>query len=92
MAIEPWLRRQWPKSIVSWSRLLAGSWRDPVVGRDILLGVALGIVWILVFEIHYIPIMHMGGSPAIGSTDALVGGAWRSARGCANGPNRFRLL
>jgi predicted Ser/Thr protein kinase len=74
MAIEPWVRRQWPKSIVSWSRLLAGSWRDPVVGRDILLGVALGVVWILVFEIRYIPIMHMGGVPAIGSTDALVGG------------------
>jgi serine/threonine-protein kinase len=74
MAIEPWVRRQWPKSIVSWSRLLTGSWRDPVVGRDILLGVALGVVWILVFQIRYIPIMHMGGVPAIGSTDALVGG------------------
>ena len=74
MAIEPWVRRQWPKSIVSWSRLLAGSWRDPVVGRDILLGVALGVIWLLVFEIRYIPIMHLGGVPAIGSTDALIGG------------------
>src|SRR5579864_5436149 len=74
MAIEPWVRRQWPKSIVSWSRLLAGSFRDPVVGRDILLGVALGVVWILVFQIRYIPMMHMGASPGIGSTDALMGG------------------
>jgi serine/threonine protein kinase len=74
MAIEPWVRRQWPKSIISWSRLLAGSWRDPVVGRDILLGVALGVVWILVFEIRYIPMMHMGASPALGATDALMGG------------------
>jgi serine/threonine-protein kinase len=74
MAIEPWVRRQWPKSLVSWSRLLAGNWRDPVVGRDILLGVALGAVWILVFQIRYIPIMHMGGVPAMGSTDALMGG------------------
>jgi predicted Ser/Thr protein kinase len=74
MAIEPWVRRQWPKSIVSWSRLLAGGWRDPVVGRDILLGVALGVVWILVFQIRYIPMMHMGASPGIGSTDALMGG------------------
>jgi serine/threonine protein kinase len=74
MAIEPWVRRQWPKSLISWTRLLAGSWRDPVVGRDILLGVALGVVWILVFEIRSIPLMHMGASPAFGSTDALMGG------------------
>jgi hypothetical protein len=74
MAVEPWVRRQWPKSIISWSRLLAGNWRDPVVGRDILLGVALGVVWILVFELRYIPMMHLGASPAIGSTDALLGG------------------
>ena len=74
MAIEPWVRRQWPKSIISWSRILAGSWGDPVVGRDILLGVALGVVWILVFQIRYIPMMHMGAVPSLGSTDALLGG------------------
>lgn len=74
MAIEPWVRRQWPKTIISWTRLLAGNLRDAVVGRDILLGVALGVVWILVFQIRYIPMMHMGASPGIGSTDALIGG------------------
>lgn len=74
MAIEPWVRRQWPKTIISWTRLLAGNLRDPVVGRDILLGVALGVVWILVFQIRYIPMMHMGASPGIGSTEALIGG------------------
>src|SRR5579859_2859480 len=74
MAVEPWVRRQWPKTLISWSRLLAGNLRDPVVGRDILLGVALGVVWILVFQLRYIPIMHMGASPGLGSTDALMGG------------------
>ena len=74
MAIEPWVRRQWPKTIISWTRLLAGNLRDPVVGRDILLGVGLGVVWILVFQIRYIPMMHMGASPGIGSTEALMGG------------------
>ncbi|HSS44857.1 MAG TPA: protein kinase, partial [Thermoanaerobaculia bacterium] len=74
MAIEPWVRRQWPKSLISWTRLLAGSWRDPVVGRDILLGIALGVVWILIFQIRAIAVMHMGASPAMGSTDALLGG------------------
>jgi len=74
MAIEPWVRRRWPKSIVSWTRLLAGSWRDPVVGRDILLGVALGLVWILIFALRSIPVMHMGGSLSLGGLDTLLGG------------------
>ena len=74
MAVEPWVRRHWPRTIVSWSRLLAGNWRDPVLGRDILVGVALGVVWILVFQLRYIPIMHMGASPGIGATEALMGG------------------
>jgi serine/threonine-protein kinase len=74
MAVEPWVRRQWPKTIISWTRLLSGAWRDPVVGRDILLGVALGVVWILVFQIRSIPMMHMGAALGFGSTDALMGG------------------
>ncbi len=74
LAVEPWVRRQWPKTIISWSRLLAGQVRDPVVGRDILFGVALGVVWILVFQIRYIPMMRMGAAPGLGSTDALLGG------------------
>lgn len=74
MAVEPWVRRQWPHAIVSWTRLLSGSLRDPVVGRDILLGVALGVVWILVFAIRSIPLTHLGASPGFGSTDILMGG------------------
>ncbi len=74
MAVEPWVRRNWPKSVISWSRLLAGGVRDPLVGRDILFGVILGVVWILVFQIRYIFMMRMGASPALFSTDALMGG------------------
>jgi serine/threonine protein kinase len=74
MAIEPWVRRQWPKTIISWTRLMAGNFRDPVVGRDVLLGVALGVIWILVFSVRYIFMMHMGASPSLGGTDALMGG------------------
>jgi serine/threonine protein kinase len=74
MAVEPWVRRHWPKTIISWSRLLSGQARDPVVGRDILFGVALGVIWILIFQIRYIPMMRMGAAPALFSTDALMGG------------------
>jgi len=42
IAFEPYVRRQWPTQLVSWSRLLAGSVRDPLVGRDVLVGVTAG--------------------------------------------------
>ncbi len=74
MAIEPWVRRQWPNTIISWTRLLAGSFGDPVVGRDILLGILLGVVWILVFQVRYVFMMHMGAVPGLGSPDALMVG------------------
>ena len=43
VAFEPHVRRLWPRTIVSWTRVLAGRWRDPLVGRDLLLGVLAGI-------------------------------------------------
>jgi predicted Ser/Thr protein kinase len=74
LAVEPWIRRHWPQTIISWSRLLSGQLRDPLVGRDILFGVILGVVWILVFQIRYIPMMRMGAAPGLGGTDVLMGG------------------
>ncbi len=74
LAVEPWVRRHWPKTMISWSRLLSGQVRDPLVGRDILFGVVLGVVWILVFQIRYIPMMRMGAAPVTFSTNALMGG------------------
>jgi len=50
MAVEPYARRSWPKLMVSWQRLLSGRFRDPLVGRDVLLGglagSAVGVVLI----------------------------------------------
>ena len=42
LAIEPYARRQWPHAMISWSRLLSGRFRDPLVGRDILVGCIAG--------------------------------------------------
>jgi len=41
VALEPYARRRWPRILISWGRLLAGRWRDPMVGRDLLLGAAV---------------------------------------------------
>lgn len=74
MALEPWVRRRWPQTIISWSRLLSGQFRDPLVGRDILFGVILGVVWLLIFALRTIPMMHMGAQPGLGGAAYLTGG------------------
>jgi hypothetical protein len=47
LALEPYLRRNWPQVLVSWVRLLDGRLRDPLVGRDFLLGAILGVAYYL---------------------------------------------
>ena len=42
LAFEPFLRRRWPEGVVGWNRLLAGEFHDPLVGREVLIGVLLG--------------------------------------------------
>ena len=42
LAAEPFLRRRWPEVLVTWARLLTGEFRDPLVGRDLLVGCAAG--------------------------------------------------
>jgi hypothetical protein len=51
MAIEPYIRRRWPEMLISWNRLLAGRFRDPLVGRDCLAGVLFGAAIGVVFSI-----------------------------------------
>ena len=38
LAAEPYARRRWPQMLISWTRLLSGRWRDPIIGRDVLIG------------------------------------------------------
>jgi len=42
-AMEPFVRRRWPQVLVSWTRLLSGGWRDPLIARDLLVGCTSGI-------------------------------------------------
>ena len=40
MGFEPYLRRRWPHLLITSTRLLDGRWRDPLVGRSLLVGAA----------------------------------------------------
>ena len=43
VALEPLIRRRWPDSLISWTRLLSGRFSDPLVGRALLAGALLGV-------------------------------------------------
>ena len=83
LALEPYVRSKWPQTIVSWTRLLSGNLRDPLVGRDILFGTVLGLAWVLVFDLGYLFDIRVGERPLIGATEVLEGvratmGLWLS--------------
>ncbi len=74
VALEPWIRRRWPHAIISWSRLLAGQWRDPLVGRDVMFGTAFGVAWLLIVSADYIGLARVGAAPQFSATAYLLGG------------------
>jgi protein kinase-like protein len=64
VALEPYVRRFTPHIIVSWSRVMGGQLRDPQVGRDLLIGVAIGIgVTLLNAAFAFVPVLT-GEPPA----------------------------
>ncbi|MGC1613723.1 MAG: serine/threonine-protein kinase [Candidatus Acidiferrum sp.] len=75
-AIEPFVRRREPQILISWSRLLAGKFRDPLVGRDLLIGTVYGVLLVL-FETSDNFILPLFGKlppmPGGVSTDSLMG-------------------
>jgi hypothetical protein len=44
LALEPYVRRVWPHMLIGLVRVLSGRWRDPAVGREVLVGLVVGCV------------------------------------------------
>jgi serine/threonine-protein kinase len=76
LALEPYVRRKEPRTLISWSRLLAGKFSDPLVGRDLLVGSLFGVA-LLLFETSDNFILPLLGklppTPDIGLTESLLG-------------------
>jgi serine/threonine-protein kinase len=88
LALEPYVRRLWPHSLISWTRLLMGRFGDPRVGRDVLMGAVAGVVVILIQRLEWLVPAALGAAPRIpyGVADlTLLGG--RQALALALGPN-----
>jgi hypothetical protein len=52
LGLEPFIRRFSPDSLIGWTRLLTGRWRDPQVGTDVLIGVCAGLGMTLFYAVH----------------------------------------
>ena len=76
LAVEPYVRRRWPHTLISWTRVLAGSLGDPRVGRDLLIGVAAGATMAVILAVLF-RVPSLLGQPALQPSweglDALLG-------------------
>jgi len=52
IALEPIVRRRMPSLLISWNRLLQGNFNDPLIGRDMLVGAALGLFALVLSAAH----------------------------------------
>ena len=59
IAFEPIIRRSWPDSLISWTRLLGGRVRDPIVGRDVLIGTVSGVGISILFSVNRLAHMRL---------------------------------
>jgi hypothetical protein len=73
LALEPYVRRNWPQTLISTTSILGGRANDPVVGRDVLVGVAMGVLWSLINLTVNWWLRDADPSPMLVSTDALLG-------------------
>jgi predicted Ser/Thr protein kinase len=64
IALEPYVRRLWPELLISWTRLLSGSIRDPRVGRDVLIGGVAGVLLALSAPLQVLLPSWLGRTPA----------------------------
>jgi serine/threonine-protein kinase len=59
------LRKHAPERVIAWNRLLAGDWRDPLVGRDILIGGVIGLGFMASAVLRYQIPLWLGEPPHI---------------------------
>jgi hypothetical protein len=75
LALEPYVRRLRPWTLVSWTRLLNGGFRDAVVGRDVLIGMIWGVCVALALPVYAVVARWAGYTapePETGFADVLL--------------------
>jgi serine/threonine-protein kinase len=65
IALEPFARKKWPEQLISWTRLLSGRIRDPMVGRDVMIGIAGGLLHMIVSHGGRILVSRLSGDSIV---------------------------
>jgi hypothetical protein len=74
LALEPYVRRWWPQTLISWSSVLIGKPSDAIVGRDVLFGCAAATVQALLNRSADAYFRRMGDwTPDLENTMTLAG-------------------
>jgi serine/threonine protein kinase len=76
IAFEPLMRRRSPETLISWSRLLAARFRDPMVGGHVLAGVAMGVVTLGALATFTPRPFLEGSAPYLFQSSAMVLSVW----------------
>jgi hypothetical protein len=98
LALEPTVRRFWPDGLISWTRLVSGDWRDPLVGWHVLAGVACGVILNGTLTLFRLIPLALGEGPGAPSSFVLEfitsGGVFAGAvvRSVPNGLNTALFL
>jgi hypothetical protein len=64
IVLEPYARRLWPRTMISWVRLLDGRLRDPQLGRDVLIGCLWGGGHSVFVQAYLLASAWRGGLPS----------------------------
>ncbi len=77
VALEPYIRKRWPHSLISWNVALSGDWHSPLVGRDLLIGCVTGAVWALLALAEKTVVQRYGARPQFPILDSVS--SWNKA-------------
>jgi hypothetical protein len=72
LALEPYVRKTWPETVISWSRALAGRLSDPLVASHVLAGLAVGVAASILGELTNVLPMHFGYAAAIPNLSTMI--------------------
>lgn len=73
VALEPVVRRLWPRTLVAWSRVLAGKCIGPMMGQCLLVGLGAGTVCALIMGVEHLAPGWFGQPTPLPIFDRLAG-------------------
>lgn len=70
LALEPYVRRIWPHTLITWTRLLAGRFEDRLLARHVLIGLGFGVFWALCLQLDALAPGWLGQETAVTNANA----------------------